>query len=112
MVRHSDALAVDRGRLLETGLEFHERHGTQSCPVCGQGTLDEDWAQRARAALQQEQAAARALGEARSAARRARNAVRELVDAVAEPPAAGEELTTLAAAREAYTSVRRHSGGR
>ena len=104
VVRDSDALAVDRGRLLETGLEFHDRHGTQSCPVCGQGTLDEDWAQRARAALQQEQAAVRALGEARSAVRRARNVVRELVDAVAEPPGAGEELTTLAAAREAYTT--------
>jgi DNA repair exonuclease SbcCD ATPase subunit len=35
--RNSDALADARTQLLEEGLEFHEEHGDQQCPVCGQG---------------------------------------------------------------------------
>lgn len=59
--RTADALAADRVQLLETGLLFHERHGSQPCPVCLQGTLDDDWARRARIALAKELDAAQAL---------------------------------------------------
>ncbi|WP_232002909.1 AAA family ATPase [Mycobacterium sp. 1245801.1] len=49
-VRRADALAADRAQLLESTLEFHDQHGDQLCPVCGQGTLDQGWALAARAA--------------------------------------------------------------
>ena len=39
--RTAGALAADRVQFLETSLEFHARHGTQPCPVCAQGTLDD-----------------------------------------------------------------------
>ena len=98
----ADALASDRVQFLETSLEFHGRHGTQTCPVCAEGTLDDDWVVRARAALAAEQDAASALRIARSGAHRARQVLVGLVRAVDAPPAEGAELTAIAAARIAY----------
>ena len=100
--QRSDALAADRAKLLEHGLTFHEQHGTQQCPVCGQGTLDDNWAVAARAALEQEQSAAQALTAARAATQQARSALVAVVRAVAPPPLAEAGLTTVVAAREAY----------
>ena len=73
----ADALAADRGRLLEMSLEFHDHHGDQKCPVCGHGSLTADWAVAARAALEQDQLAAQALTAARAATKQARSAVAE-----------------------------------
>ncbi len=101
-MQRSDALAADRAKLLEHGLTFHEQHGTQQCPVCGQGTLDDNWAVAARAALEQEQSAAQALTAARAATQQARSALVAVVRAVAPPPLAEAGLTTVVAAREAY----------
>jgi ABC-type lipoprotein export system ATPase subunit len=106
--QRSDALAADRSKLLEQSLTFHEQHGTQRCPVCGKGTLDDDWAVAARAALEQDQSAAEALTAARAAAQQARSALVAVVRAVSAPPLADAELTTLAAARaacEAFTRL-------
>ena len=101
-VERSDALAADRAQLLESGLDFHEHFGDQKCPVCGHGTLDATWAVAARAALEQDQEAARSLTAARAETAQARSAVMAAVREVAAPPPADPELTTLNAAREAY----------
>ncbi|MBJ7336696.1 hypothetical protein [Mycolicibacterium sp.] len=98
----ADALAGDRVQFLETSLEFRDRHGTQPCPVCAEGTLDDAWVARARAALTAEQDAASALRMARSAAHRARQALVALAREIDTPPAENAELTTIAAARLAY----------
>ena len=100
--RTADALAADRVQFLETSLEFHDRHGTQPCPVCAEGTLDDAWVVRARAALAAEQEAASSLRVARSATHRARQTLVALVRGVPAPPAEDAGLTTIAAAREAY----------
>ena len=97
-----DTLAADRARLLESTLEFHDQHGDQSCPVCGQGTLDENWAVAARAALERAESAARDLTAARAENQQARSAVVAMVRSVTRPPLADAELGTLAAARAAY----------
>lgn len=102
--RAADALSADRVQFLETSLEFHDRHGTQPCPVCAQGTLDQDWVARARAALAAEHDAAGALRAARSGAHRARQTLAALVRAIDAPPAEDAQLTTIAAARVAYES--------
>jgi DNA repair exonuclease SbcCD ATPase subunit len=100
--RNSNALAVDRARLLEGGIEFYNRHGDRPCPVCGEGSLDDKWALAARAELERELAAAGALKAARAAATQARSAVVSLVRSVPRPPSSGEDLSELPAAREAY----------
>lgn len=100
--RNSDALVSDRAKLLEQGLEFHEQHGDQQCPVCGEGSLDASWAVAARAALERELAATSALNAARAATAQARSAVTALVRSVPRPPSSGEDLTTLPAAQAAY----------
>jgi hypothetical protein len=98
------ALSADRVQFLETSLEFHDRHGTQPCPVCAEGTLDGEWVARARAALAAEQDAASALRVARSRAHRARQALTALVGGVDAPPAEDVGLTAIAAARIAHQS--------
>ncbi|KZS74438.1 recombinase RecF [Mycobacterium kansasii] len=101
-LRRVDALAADRARLLESGLAFHEQHGDQICPVCGQGALDHDWALAARAALERDQSALSDLTAARAETQQARSAVVTMVRAVARPPLADADLGTLEAARAAY----------
>lgn len=100
--RRADALSADRGRLLELSLEFHDHHGDQTCPVCGHGSLTAEWAIAARAALEQDQLAARALTAARAATSQARLAVVRVVHDVDAPPTFDPDLTTLPAARAAY----------
>ena len=103
--RHADMLAADRVELLSAGLQFHERHGDERCPLCGEGLLDETWAVAARAALEQEESAARDLTAARAETAQARKAVVTVVRAVQRPPLADPDLTTLAAARQAYDAL-------
>ncbi|MET0475220.1 MAG: hypothetical protein ABW001_11325 [Mycobacterium sp.] len=98
------ALSADRIQFLETSLEFHDRHGTQPCPVCAMGTLDDEWVARARAALAAERDAASALRVARSETHRARRALIALVDAVDAPPAEDVGLSAMSAARVAHQS--------
>lgn len=100
--RRADILAADRARLLESSLEFHQHHGDQNCPVCGQGTLDANWAVAARAALERAQSAARDLTAARAECRQARSAVVAMMRSVVRPPLSDTELEGLEAARSAY----------
>ena len=46
---HADEL---RDRLLSEALAFHDAAGDSPCPVCDTGTLDADWAARAREAVE------------------------------------------------------------
>jgi hypothetical protein len=101
-MRRVDALAADRAQLLESSLEFHEQHGDQRCPVCGQGTLDENWALAARAALERDQSALSDLTAARAETQQTRSAVVAMVRSVARPPLTDADLGTLDAARGAY----------
>lgn len=75
--RWADTVAADRARLLEPtpSLELHEHRSDQSCPVCGLGILDANWAVAARAALEQAENAARDLTAARAESRQAQSAV-------------------------------------
>lgn len=66
----------DLAELLDLALAFHDAHGDQDCPVCGNaGALDEDWhASRARDAARLKQVAAEATeaqGQADAARRQA-----------------------------------------
>ena len=100
--RVADVVAADRVAVLETALLFQEKHGTQPCPVCWEGTLDDEWLVRARAALADELEAAGALRTARSGAHRARQTLTGLVRTVGPPPSEDGELTTIGAARDAH----------
>lgn len=72
--------AADRTRLLEEALSFHEEHGGGECPVCGTGRLDDGWATRARAQVNESRRASAALVAARGSLSRARAAVIALID--------------------------------
>lgn len=100
--RSSDVLAADRVKVLETALAFREKHGAQPCPVCFEGTLDDDWLERANQAYRAEQDAAQALTAARSGSYRARQALLNFVKEVGPPPVEDASLTTVAAARLAH----------
>ncbi|MEU0499076.1 hypothetical protein [Mycobacterium sp. NPDC006124] len=100
--RVADSLAADRIQFLETSLEFHDRHGTQPCPVCAASTLDDEWVVRARAALAAEKDAAAALRVARSAAHRARQALTALIRTVQAPPDDDAGLSAVPEARAAH----------
>lgn len=98
---------VDRSsrqaELLDAALALHGEHGDQSCPVCRVGTLDADWAERTRIALEEDRAARAALTAVRTALAEARRDARSLVDAVSKPiPVAGFDLPELADAAAAH----------
>jgi len=102
--RVADALSADRIQFLETSLEFHDRHGTQPCPVCAATALDDEWVVRARAALAGERDAASALRTARSTAHRARQGLTALVRGVQAPAVEDAGLPAVAEARSAHLS--------
>ena len=56
--------------LLHAALRFHDHAGDTDCPVCGQGSLDTEWAARTRDTIAK---AEEALGEYRAAATNSRN---------------------------------------
>lgn len=102
--QRSNAIAADRSRLLELSLAFHDQHGASPCPVCNLGTLDDNWAQQARRALDDEQAAAQSLMDARAETRQARAALLTLLRDIAAPPSGDADLTTLPTATDAYST--------
>ena len=53
------AKALQTAELLGAALTFHERHGDQDCPVCGQGALNAEW----RTATEEEIGRLRQLAE-------------------------------------------------
>lgn len=97
-----DALLSDRLQMLEKGLDFHAKHGDQQCPVCGEGSLNAQWASVARAAVDRDLKASQALKAARLAINEARAAVLALVRGVLRPPQSDDDLTTLPDAQQAW----------
>ena len=92
--------------LLQAALRFHDHVGDSDCPVCGQGSLDSDWAARTRDVVA---SAEESLGEYRAATTeltQARSAATNLIarlDAVDE--VAGVELPALAAYNQAVVTA-------
>ncbi len=58
------ALVDKRVTVLQSALDFHDHAGDVSCPVCGGGRLDVDWADRTRTAVAEAESA---LAEYRAA---------------------------------------------
>jgi hypothetical protein len=104
--------AEQRVTLLQTALRYHEHNGDGACPVCGEGTLDAAWAERARRTVSSTEAA---LGEYRSATvqlKQARAAAADLV--VRCRPAdevAGVELPALQTYNLAVANARQTPDG-
>ena len=92
--------------LLQAALRFHGHVGDSECPVCGEGTLDSEWAAQTRDTIATTE---EALGEYRSAATeltQARSAATNLLarlHPVDEVP--GVELPALTAYNQAVATV-------
>ncbi len=98
------AILLDtRARLLTLALEAYRQAGEIACPVCGEGTLDVDWADHARRELEDSHGATRQLSEARTELAAARQAVASLMT----PPltALAVEVPGLADEQAAATSA-------
>jgi energy-coupling factor transporter ATP-binding protein EcfA2 len=98
--------------LLQAALRFHDHAGDTDCPVCGEGSLDTEWAARTRDTIASSE---EALGEYRAAASKltqSRSAATTLlsrfqaVDAIA-----GVDLPALATYNEAVASVHQSPDG-
>lgn len=90
------ALTAERIDLLHSALDYHARSNEPECPVCGEGRLDADWAERARASVAEGEASVAdyriATGEVKSARTEA-DALAASLRAV--PAVAGVELSSL-----------------
>ncbi|MGJ7909024.1 AAA family ATPase [Actinopolyspora sp. H202] len=100
LVGDSVAGAEQRSALLHRAVELHREHGDQSCPVCGQATLDAEWSSRARQRLDEDEQWITAARQAREAVRRGAERLRSLIARVpALPETTGVELENLERAR-------------
>lgn len=108
VAEHSDvalALAEHTSNLLAQALELHRDHGTISCPVCGQGTLDDAWREAAENRRVQAGASIQALTGSRARLTRARADARRLVASVSEAVTRIQiDLDALRVAKSAYWS--------
>lgn len=79
--------------LLETALEHHDHVRDGECPVCGVGTLDDAWRERAQRTLVEQRSAAEAATKAKAevaaAADRLRRLVADAPDVLALAPDVG-----------------------
>ena len=98
--------------LLQAALRFHDHAGDTDCPVCGQGSLDTEWAARTRDTIAKTE---EALGEYRSAATelaQSRSAAATLIARLhAADEVAGVDLPALAAYNEAVASAHQSPDG-
>ncbi len=106
-VRSTDAgRALDTAHLIESAIRFHDHASGQPCPVCGVGTLDASWRQRAEQeveSLREEAKEAHAAGEALSGAiRSAQGLIQPLPQALGEAPLVGVEAADLRVAWDAW----------
>ena len=109
-LRDTDA---DRARriadLLAAAAAFHDRAGDRPCPVCGAGTLDAAWRERAdreAASLRGEAGEAEAAHRALNAAARSlRDLVRPAPPVLADAPRVGLDVSAAREAWEAWTAV-------
>ncbi|MEJ8279415.1 AAA family ATPase [Pseudonocardia spirodelae] len=98
--------ADDTATLLRAALAHHSGHGDAPCPVCGSGTLDAGWHDRATARATELEAAADAL---RAATRDLDTAIAEAAALTAAVPRpvldAPVDTTSLAVALDAWTAA-------
>ncbi|MFN0281304.1 MAG: AAA family ATPase [Kineosporiaceae bacterium] len=99
----ADAAEIGATTLLRAAVQHFEEHGQGPCPVCGQGTLDPAWADRARTSIDRAglfAGADAALAAARSTLQRAVPAAPHAVTAAAPEglPALADALTDLSTA--------------
>ena len=98
--------------LLQAALRFHDHAGDTDCPVCGQGSLDTEWAARTRDTIAKTE---EALGEYRTAATelaQSRSAAATLIARLhAADEVAGVDLPALAAYNEAVASAHQSPDG-
>lgn len=105
--RDTDAgRALQVAELLESALRFHDHTDGGLCPVCGAGTLDAAWRERAELqvkSLRDEAAEAQAARDRVDAAMLAgRNFMQPLPSALGEADPAGIEVATLRTAWNAW----------
>ena len=97
--------------LLQAALRFHDHAGDTDCPVCGQGSLDNEWAARTRDAVA---SAEEALGEYRAATTeltQARSAATGLVDHLATVDEVAGVLPALATYNQAVAAAQQTPEG-
>ena len=104
---HSDsARALAMADLLAAALRFHDRHGDQPCPVCGDGALNASWREEARREEDELRREAKEAQEAReglaAAIRSAQELVRPLPDVADAGLLIGVEDATARAAWDAW----------
>lgn len=85
--------------LLQTALHVHELGDSESCPVCGEGTLDDDWRADTQRRIDEMEAATERTKRAQRRRKNARQAALKLINAVPSIP--DVELDPRAAAVEA-----------
>ncbi|MCG7610764.1 MULTISPECIES: AAA family ATPase [Mycobacterium] len=101
------ALASDRVELLRSALDYHTRAGDTDCPVCGEGRLDQDWAEQARTALVDGEASVAEYRAAVNDLKSVQADIQKLTARLGPVPAAPEvDLQTLAL----YNTAAEHAG--
>lgn len=103
------ALTAEQVDLLHSALDYHTRAGDTDCPVCGDGRLDDSWAERTRTAvLEGERSVAeyrRVVAEVKSARTDADALAGQLQPAPAVPGVAQLTLDTYNSAAERARSL-------
>lgn len=103
------ALTSERVDLLNSALEYHSRAGDAECPVCGDGRLDADWADRARTSVAEGERSVTeyraAVAELKSARADADSLAAQLQPAQAVPSVALATLGAYNTAAERAQSV-------
>lgn len=98
-----------RVELLQAAIRFHDHAGDTDCPVCGQGRLDGDWADRTRDAIASSEESLTEYRTATAELRQSRAAVASLLDRLPTvEPVDGVDLpalTILAAAIDVAQQV-------
>nr|WP_306430914.1 AAA family ATPase [Rhodococcus sp. 06-418-1B] len=97
-------IAERRAALLGSALELHAETGTTQCPVCDTGTLDDEWAESARARVAAEDDTLAQYKRSRRDLEQARRDASALLDELADH--AGVDLPSLSAYRTAVSNAR------
>ncbi|WP_101948000.1 AAA family ATPase [Mycobacterium sp. 3519A] len=93
--------------LLQAALRFHEHAGDRDCPVCGQGSLDDDWAARTRDAVAASEESLMEFRTATGELDQARSAAVALIAALKTADCISEvELSGLAGYNDAVATAR------
>lgn len=87
------ARSADLASLLDSALQFHQKHGDGPCPVCGNaGAMNSEWQGQKRAQAAELRDAAKAVGDARTLVRASLDELRGLAS---PPPAVVRAATSL-----------------